>query len=172
MTRKESSKQGLLHELKKFMLFTVYFWVWFYAIGLYTSALLTSSGAPPAVPAYSFLFVVIKAALIAKFLITAELVFPMGVKKKNPLIYSLLGHSLVYLIVVMLLNVLEKGVEGLLHHKGFISSMLAFEHGDLKLIAIMAFIYWLIIVHCLFYAAVKYNMGGKQIGQILFEKGG
>ena len=169
MTRKESFKRGLLGEVKKFILFTFYFWVWFYAISFYTSTVLTASGVNPVIPRYSFLFILVKAALIAKFFITAELVFPMGVKKKRPLIFSLIGHSLVYLIVVMLLNVLEMGLEGLLHHKGFIDAVLAFEHGDFTLIAIKAFIYWLIIVHCLVYAAVKYNIGGKQISQLLFE---
>ena len=170
MTRKESFKHGLLHEVKKFILFTFYFWIWFYAINLYTSALLEANGMAQALPAYTFLFIALKAAIIAKFLITAELVFPMGLKKKYPLIFSLLAHSLVYLAVVLLLSVLEKGMEGLVHHKGFINSMLAFEHADPKLIAIIAFIYWLIILHCLVYAAVEYNIGGKQIRKIMLEK--
>jgi len=171
MTRMESFKHGLLHEVTKFILFTLYFWIWFYAINLYTSSLLDANGMGQALPAYSFWFIVLKAAIIAKFLITAELVFPMGLKKRYPLIIPLLGHSLIYLAVVLLLSVLEKGMEGLVHHKGFISSMLAFEHADPKLIAIIAFIYWLIILHCLVYAAVEYNVGGNQIRKIMLEKG-
>jgi len=171
MTRKESFKHGLLHEVKKFILFTFYFWVWFYAINLYTNSLLAANGLGQALPVYSFLFIVLKAAIIAKFLITAELVFPMGLKKRLPLIFPLVGHSLVYLAVVLLLSILEKGMEGLLHHKGFVSSMLAFEHADPKRIATIAFIYWLIIFHCLVYAAVEYNVGGNRIRKIMLEKG-
>ncbi len=169
MTRKQSFMHGLLHEVKKFILFTAYFCIWFYAISLYTRSLLSASGLSAAVSTYSFLFILIKAAIVAKFFITAELVFPMGIKKRNPLIFSLLGHSLVYLLVVMLLSVLEKGAEGLLHHQDFVTALMAFEHGDPRLIAITAFIYWLIIVHCLVYAAVEYNLGGKQIRHIMLE---
>lgn len=170
MTRLESFKNGLLHEVKKFILYTVYFCVWFYAINFYTSTLLEANGLRYAMPTYSFLFVLVKAAIVAKFFITAELVFPMDIKNRNPLVFSLLGHSFVYLAVVMLLSVLEKGVEGLLHDKGFVSSMLAFENADPRLIAAIALIYWLVIVHCLLYAVVERVIGGKQIKVFLFHR--
>lgn len=169
LTRMQSLKHGLLHELKKFILFTIYFFVWFYAISLYTSMLLEANGMRYAVPTYSLLFVLVKAAIVAKFFITAELVFPMHVSKRFPLVFSLLGHSFVYLAVVMLLSVLEKGVEGLVHHKGFVSSMQTYANADPKLVAAIAFVYWLVIVHCLLYAAVERYIGSRQIRLFLFH---
>lgn len=44
----------------------------------------------------------------------------------------------------------EKGFEGLLHRENFFEALQHFGHGDPKVIANIAFMYWLIVVHYLF----------------------
>ena len=95
ITRFDKIKQGLFHEAKKFSAVSIYFAIWFFSISLITKMSLIQSGVEPTEIIYSFSFAVIRALIVAKFLITAELLFPMRIESGQPLLYPLIKHSLI-----------------------------------------------------------------------------
>jgi len=168
MTRFDKIKQGLFHEAKKFLAVSIYFAIWFFSISLITKMSLIQSGVEPTEIIYSFSFAVIRALIVAKFLITAELLFPMRIESGQPLLYPLIKHSLIYTAFLIFMGFVEKGFEGLLHRENFFEALQHFGHGDPKVIASIAFIYGLIVVHYLFYSALESRFGVVEMRKILF----
>ena len=56
----------------------------------------------------------------------------------------------------------------LLHRENFFEALQHFGHGDPKVIASIAFMYWLIVVHYLFYSALESRFGVVEMRKILF----
>jgi len=104
MSRWEKIKHGFLHETKKFLIATSYFTIWFYAIGLYNQSQMLHFGVDGADSMFSITVALIKAAFVGKFLITVELLMPIKVNKGKAIFWPLIGHSLIYVVLVMILH--------------------------------------------------------------------
>jgi hypothetical protein len=171
MSRWEKMKHGFLHETKKFLIATIYFTIWFYAIGLYNQSQMLHFGVDGADSMFSITVALIKAAFVGKFLITVELLMPIKVNKGKPIFWPLIGHSLIYVVLVMILHANALGIEGyLLHGKPFLEGLLEFGHAKPKNLIMIAFIYWLIIVHYLTYFTVQKAVGEKEFKDIFLGK--
>ncbi len=58
---------------------------------------------------------------------------------------NVLPRSIVYLCVVLLLSLIETGLDGLLNGREFINSVLGFANGQPLHIFALAWVYWLIL---------------------------
>jgi hypothetical protein len=171
LSRWEKIKHGFLHETKKFLIATAYFTIWFYAIGLYNQSQLLHFGVDGADTIFSISVALIKAAFVGKFLITVEMLLPIKVNKGKPILMSLLGHSLIYVVLVMILHANALGIEGyLLHGKPFLEGVMEFGHAKLSNLIMIAFIYWLIILHYLTYFTVQKAIGEQEFKEIFLGK--
>jgi hypothetical protein len=129
-------------EAKKALQLTLYFWLWFSAIGLLTHEILRQHG----LPLGSWGLAIVKAAICAKFVLIGQAIYPMRHTHGKDLWGIVLPRSFVYLIVVLLLSVLEAGIEGAWHGHGFLVGMGHFANGDLTYAFALAWVYWLILV--------------------------
>jgi hypothetical protein len=171
LTRWQKIKHGTVHETKKFLIATGYLAVWFYAIGLYNQSQLIHLGVDGSDTVFSVTVALIKAAIVGKFLITVEMLLPIKVNKGKPIFWSLLGHSLIYVVLVMILHANALGLEGyLLHGKSFLEGLLEFGHAKPRNLFMIAFIYWLIIAHYLTYFTVQKAIGEKEFKDIFLGK--
>ncbi|MBU3610726.1 hypothetical protein ICN32_09175 [Polynucleobacter wuianus] len=161
---KHGFKEGLIEEAKKAFALTVYFGTWFCSL---TFLALTSLDERP-IPLTPFGMSLIKAALCAKFMLIAQAVFPIKVDKNNGIIKSLFIESMLYLIIVLMLNYLEAGIDGLIHGKEFLISMTAFGQNNPLRVFAMAMVYWLIVWPYLVFIGMKLKLGSNATVAILF----
>jgi hypothetical protein len=110
----------------------------------------------------------VKGALSAKFLLISEAVFPIKVSQAKGLIRSLVLQSLIYVGIVLCLNYLEAGFDGLIHGKSFWDSLAAFGHANPLRVLAMCIVYWLIVWPYLVLIGLKISLGSTATIAILF----
>ena len=171
MTTSEQSgklKRGLIQkvedEAKKAFALSVYFGTWFCALSFLAATILDERPIPLSI----FGFAIVKGALSAKFLLISEAVFPMKVSQAKGLIRSLLFQSLIYVGIVLCLNYLEAGVDGLIHGKNFWDSLAAFGQANPLRVLAMCIVYWLIVWPYLVLIGLKISLGSTATIAILF----
>ena len=159
-------KEKVESEERQAFALTLYFGAWFCALAFLGATILEERPIPLTI----FGLAMIKAALCAKFMLIAQAIFPINITKSNGIIKSLFFESLFYIIVVLALNYVEAGVEGLFHGKNFFNSLSAFgERNPLKVLA-MAIVYWLIVWPYLVFIGMKMALGSNATISILFGK--
>lgn len=157
-------REKLKEEALKAFSLTIYFGAWFCAIAFFAATALEERPIPLSV----FGFALIKAGISAKFMLIAQAAYPIKVNKEHGIVGSLLFESIFYLIVVIALNFLEAGIDGLLHEKTFLSSMMAFGNGEPIRILSMSILYWLIVWPYLIFMGVNQALGNTATLAILF----
>jgi len=161
-----SIKKKVEAEAKKALALTVYFGIWFCALAFLGATTLDERS----IPFSLFGIAIIKAGLCAKFMLIAQAIFPINISKSNGIIRSLFLESILYIIVVLGLNYIEAGVEGLMHGKDFLESMASFgQKNPLKVLA-MSLVYWLIVWPYLILAGMKLALGANVTLTILFGR--
>jgi len=163
-SKPEGFKEKVKNEAIKAFLLSLYFGVWFCALAFLASTTLRERP----IPLDIFGFALIKAALCAKFMLVGQAAYPLHIDKDHGIIPSLFRESLIYLLIVFLLNYLEAGVEGVFHGKEFIASLGAFGQGDPLHILALSIVYWLIVWPYLLFAGLKLALGDAATLQILF----
>ncbi|MGV0998251.1 MAG: hypothetical protein ACOYBQ_02845 [Fluviibacter sp.] len=138
----KSFVQRVAKEAHNALRLTIYFGVWFSAIGLLTHEILRQEGLPFGHWGLAW----IKAALCAKFMLIGQAMFPMPTGPTMKPFRAILPRSFVYLAVVFALSVLENGLDGLLHGRSFVASIMNFADGDPLYAFAMAWVYWMILM--------------------------
>lgn len=159
---KEKAKEEIL---KAFQL-TVYFSVWFCALAFLAITSLHTHSFSLSL----FGFAIIKAALCAKFMLIAQMVYPIKISQQSGIIKSLFLESIFYLLVVIALNYLEAGIDGLIHGKGFIESLTHFGQSDPLHVVAMSILYWLIVWPYLIFSGFKLALGSSATHELLLGK--
>jgi len=152
------------NEAKMAFALSIYFGVWFCAISFLAATI--ASKYP--IPLGMFGFAIVKGALSAKFLLISEAAFPIKVNKSKGLIRSLLVQSFIYVGIVLCLNYVEAGVNGLIHGKDFWDSLKDFGKADPLRVAAMCIVYWLIVCPYLALSGLKIALGTHATLAILF----
>lgn len=164
LTSMHSFKEKAKEEFVKAFQLTIYFGVWFCAL---TFLMATSLEERP-IPLSIFGFALFKAAICAKFMLIAQVAFPIKVNKKYGIVSSLLLGSLIYMLVVLGLNYLEAGVRGLIHGKQFLISMMDFGQSNPLRVVAMSIVYWLIVWPYLLITGMTVMLGSNATLKILF----
>ncbi|CAM3673952.1 hypothetical protein [Polynucleobacter antarcticus] len=151
-------------EAKKALFLTAYFGVWFCAISFLGAALLHQN--PILITMFGF--ALLKAALCAKFMLLGQAMFPIQLNKEHGIIGSLIGASLFYLVVVLILSALEEGVKALIHGHAFVPALLHFFDLNPMKLAAQSIIYWLIVWPCLIFSGLKLSLGDEATHDMLF----
>ena len=159
-TFKEKAKEEFV---KAFQL-TIYFGTWFCALAFLGA---TSLDERP-IPLSIFGFALFKAAVCAKFMLVAQAFFPITVDKKNGIVSSLIMESLIYLLVVLGLNYLEAGIDGVIHGKEFFISMTEFGRSNPLRVVAVSIVYWLIVWPYLLLMGMTLMLGSNATLEILF----
>ena len=159
-----SFKEKLVDEAKKAFALTLYLGTWFCALAFLAATLLEERPIPLSI----FGFALVKAGITAKFLLIGQAIYPVKVDKAHGIVKSLFVVSLIYIVIVLGLNYLEAGIEGLFHGKHFLASMTSFGQANpLRLLA-MSIVYWLIIWPYLMLAGMQLIMGQEHILSLFF----
>ena len=157
-------KHKIEDEAKKAFALSIYFGSWFCALGFLAATILDERPIPLTI----FGFAIIKGALSAKFLLISEAIVPIKVIKAKGLIRSLLLQSLIYVGIVLCLNYVEAGVDGLIHGKSFWDSLMGFGQANPLRVLAMCIVYWLIVWPYLVLIGLKISLGSTATIAILF----
>ena len=101
-------------------------------------------------------------------MLVGQAIFPIKVTKHHGIVRSLLIESLIYLMIVLALNYLEAGIDGVIHGRNFIESLAAFGQSDPLKILAMSILYWLIVVPYLVFTGALILMGKDNFIALLF----
>jgi len=160
-----SIKVRIEDEAKKAFILTLYLGAWFCAITFLAATALKGRPLHGAI----FGLAMIKAGICAKFMLIGQAAYPLTINnRKYGIIPSLLSQSFVYLVIVLLLSYLESGVDGLIHGRNFIDSLISFGHSDPFYILDLSIIYWHIIWPYILFIGWKKALGDAVTIEILF----
>jgi len=145
-----------LTDTKEFAILTVYFYIPFVALVFFKSTILQGQG----VEWWPLGLAAIKAALIAKFVLVGRAFHVAEGIRTRPLIWQTLHQSLVFLAVVIVLDVIEETVVGLIHGRGIGQSMTSIVGRNPE-----EMIAELIIIFLLFFPYFAFRSIGELIGE-------
>ena len=161
---KPGLKIKLEEEMRKALALSLYLGIWFCAITFMAVTALEERPIPLAI----FGLALIKAGLSAKFMLIAQAAYPIKIDKENGIAGSLFIESIVYIIIIIALNYIEAGVDGLIHGKEFITSMASFGSGDPLRVLAMSIVYWLIVWPYLIFVGFNKVVGNTETLAVLF----
>jgi len=151
-----SVRDKALGELKELAILTVYFYIPFVALLFYKSAILKGQS----VEWWPWGLAAIKAALIAKFVLVGRAFHVAERHRIRPLIWQSLHQSAVFLAVVVVLDIIEEIVVGLIHGRATGQSVRSIAgRNPEELIA------ELIIVFLLFFPYFSFRSVGELLGE-------
>jgi hypothetical protein len=101
-------------------------------------------------------------------MLMGQALYPIESRRDKPLIGQILLRSIVYLGIVILLSALESGLDGWIHHRGFISSLANFGNGDPIHILALSLIYWLIVLPYLTFMSLQSVIGSPEMKKIFW----
>jgi len=112
---KRNFRDALIEEAKKALVLSLYFGVWFCALAFLAATMLDERPIPLTI----FGLAIIKAAITAKFMLIGQAIYPIQVSRHHGITKSLLLESIFYLMIVLALNFIEAGIDGVFHGKAF-----------------------------------------------------
>ena len=143
-----------------------YFALWFSALTFYNEAALHLE--PSQVIGYGV--ALIQALLLSKFLVSVEYLQPVGSLYKSNIYLAAIIRTTVDSIFVMVSRIFSAGLEGALHHRSFIQSMLDFCQGDVLHILSLLCMYWLIMLPYVAYCLLQHIAGEQGVQAFLMAK--
>ena len=161
---KSTFKEKLIEEAKKALALTLYLGTWFCALSFLAATLLDERP----IPLSMFGFALIKAGITAKFLLIGQAIYPIKVDKAHGIVKSLFVESLIYIVIVLGLNYLEAGIDGVIHGKHFLESLESFGQSNRLRLVALSIVYWLIIWPYLMLAGMQLIMGQEHILSLFF----
>jgi hypothetical protein len=141
-TSKASLGQRAADELKEFLVIAVYLCICFSALAYLKFAILQANDIAFA----PFGFAAVKALICAKFMSVGH-ALRMGERfKSRALIWPTLYKSLVFLVLLLVLNVLEEAIVGFIHHRSMMDSIAGVGGGTLQQLIATSVIVLLVLI--------------------------
>jgi len=141
-----SLKERTVSEFKAFIVLTIYLYIAFAALVLFKTGVMREAG----VELWPWGLPLIKALLVAKFMLIGR-AFHAGERfGLKPLIWQTVYRSLVFVAVVMVLTVIEESIIGVIHHKPVLDAVM--EIGGGNLFEFLATIVIVFLIFCPYFA--------------------
>jgi hypothetical protein len=167
--KKRSMKQKATDELKKFAVLSVYLWV-FLGVLQINRALLLRGQVPGAELRFRTGFALVKALVLAKFMLIAETVWVVKTFKDKPLVYSILFKSAVYAAILVCMDVLEEVIVGMFHGKPAAQSMTEVGGGGVEGIVLVGIIGFVILIPLFAFREISDAIGHDELKSLLLKK--
>ena len=118
-TAKAPLHQRAMHELKEVVFITLYLYVTFGAVILMKTAVLHTQG----VEFTPWGIAIVKAVVLAKFMLLGEAMRIGGRSTTGPLIWPTLKKAFGLLVLLIIMTIIEEAVVGLVHHRSIPASL-------------------------------------------------
>ena len=161
---KATARDRIVHELREFAVVALYLYLCFTAVAYLKATILHAHGIVFA----PFGFAAIKALICAKFILVGR-AFHVGERFKTlPLMWPILYKSIAFLVLLIVLNVIEEAVVGLLHHRTITESIAEIGGGTLDQTFATSIIMLLILVPFFAFYALGEILGDRNLAQLFF----
>lgn len=164
-TPASSLKERAIEEFKAYWVITVYLWLFLGSFTIYRRLILAETG----VPYLHYGVALVEAMVIAKVVLIGR-VFGFSRRFDHlPLIVPVLYKSLLFALLVLLFGVLEKTIDGLIHHEGLagglrqIADVGRYEIGARALMLTVAFVPFFA------FSEVGRVLGHRELGALFFS---
>ncbi len=169
MNGSESSKvpisKRITDEFLEFVIIAAYLYVCFTAILYLKATILKAEGIPFA----PFGFAAVKALICAKFASVGHALHVGERFMKLPLIWPTLYRSLVFLLLLLILNVLEEGVVGLMHGRRIADSLAEMGGGNLYELVATSIVGFLILIPFFAFRVLGEVVGRRNLVRVFFQ---
>ena len=116
---KPTLHQRAMHELKEFAVITVYLYITLGSVIMMKTAVLHTEGVAFA----PWGIAIVKAAVLAKFMLIGNAMRFGERNKTSPLIWPTLHKAVAFLLLLIVLTIIEEAVVGMLHHRSIAASL-------------------------------------------------
>jgi len=162
---KASIRKRATDELKEFLVISAYLYVCFTALAYLKFAILQAHNIAFA----PFGFAAAKALICAKFMSVGHMLH-LGERHKNrALIWPTLHKSVVFLVFLMVLNVLEEILVGVLHRRTLADSIADFAGGTLDQLVATSIVVLLILIPFFAFRTLGEVVGERNLTRVFFE---
>jgi hypothetical protein len=160
-----SVREKIISELTELAIITAYLYVCFAALIQLKAAVLQAQGVPFAPLGIA----AIKAVICAKFMLLGS-AFRIGERfTKPPLIVSTLYRSIAFLVLLIVLNLIEEAVVGVVHGKTVLDSIADIAGGTWYQIVVTSFILLLVLIPYFAFRALGDVVGHDILVRLFFE---
>ena len=160
------ARERIRDELREFLIIAAYLYVCFTALAYLKAAILQAHGVVFA----PFGFAAIKALICAKFILVGRALHIGERFKTLPLIWPTLYKSLAFLALLIILNVIEEIVVGLMHHRTVLDSIGEIGGGTLDQLIATSFVALLILIPFFAFRALGEIVGERNLVRLFFTQ--
>ena len=166
--QKASLKTRAVDETKKFLIMTLYLWVFFAVLSLHKTLVMEQEHLDYQAQGLA----IVNALVLAKVMLLAE-DFRLGSRffKDHPLVYSVLFRSLVFAIVLIGFRILEDAAIDLLRGKPLAGSLADFGAGNAKGVLSMGAIAFVALTPFFMVSEMARVLGSDGLRQLFFTRG-
>jgi hypothetical protein len=165
---KVSISKRITDELVEFAVIAAYLYICFTAILFLKASILKTEGIAFA----PFGFAAIKALICAKFASIGHALH-VGERFKNlPLVWPTLYRSLVFLLLILILNALEEVVVGIMHGRSAADSLGAMGGGSLEQLFATSIVGLLILIPFFAFGVLGEAVGARNLVRVFFTPRG
>jgi hypothetical protein len=118
-TVKATLPQRAIHEFKELAIVTLYLYITLGAVILFKAAVLHTHG----VSFVPWGIAIVKAAVLAKFMLIGRAMKIGEHKTSSPLIWPTLHMAFAFLVLLVIMTIIEEAVVGLFHHQSIAASL-------------------------------------------------
>ena len=161
-----TARERITDEFREFVIIAGYLYVCFTALAYLKAAILQAHGVVFA----PFGFAAIKALICAKFILVGRALHIGERFKTLPLIWPTLYKSLAFLALLIILNVIEEIVVGLIHHRTVLDSIGEIGGGTLDQLIATSFVALLILIPFFAFRALGEIVGERNLVRLFFTQ--
>jgi Na+-translocating ferredoxin:NAD+ oxidoreductase RnfE subunit len=162
---KATARERITHELREFAVISAYLLVCFTALAYLKSAILQAHGIAFA----PFGFAAAKALICAKFILVGRALHFGERFKTLPLIWPTLHKSFVFVLLLIILNVIEEILVGLIHGRPILDSVTGMGGGTIDQMIATTFVVLLILIPFFAFQALGEIVGNRNLARLFFE---
>jgi hypothetical protein len=158
-------KQKLLAEGRKLFLIFLYLWAFLGLFAIHKSIVLNEQNI-----FYHQGFVIINAWLLAKVMLTAEMLHVADNLKDKPLIYPIVFKSAIFSVMLISFDILEEVLLGMWHGKTLANSMPAIGGGSLEGILAVGIIMFVVLMPFFALREIGRDIGDDKLYELFFVR--
>lgn len=160
-----NAKQRVFSESKKLFWTTLYLWILLSLFVIHKSVVLKEQNI-----FFHQGFALINALALAKVILVADMVHVKG--WRMPLAYLVLLKSAIFSLILICFHVLEDGLIGMWHGKGFVESIHGFGAGHLQDILAVGAILFVCLIPFFALKEVASRVGSEKLYNLFFSRDG
>ncbi len=157
--------QRVIDEMIEFAVITVYLCICFSALAYLKAAILEAHGVAFA----PFGFAVVKALICAKFIMVGRALHLGERYRTQALIWPTLHKSLIFLVLLIVLNVAEEMIVGYVHGRAAMDTIAEFGGGTLDQAIATAVVMFLILVPFFAFRSLGERVGERNLVQVFLR---